>query len=141
MKAITVHRPWDQAILYGGKDTENRTWVLWEKLWGVPIALHAGKRYDTDGAEWMKEHGLYVPPRDEDSPTGIVGVVVFSHVERMPRNKWYSGPNGWVIASHTALGEAIDIKGNQGLWKVPTDVVEEIDRQLGGAVDLGKATE
>lgn len=132
MRALTVHRPWDQAILHGGKDTENRVWKLWDKMIGVPVAIHAGKQYDHDGVLWMLSNGFYVPPSPDDSPQGIVGVVVFSGMVTNSASPWFVGPFGWNISSSRALKEPIAIKGKQGLWEVPREIELEIDRQLAG---------
>lgn len=119
MKAITIWRPWDQAILYGGKDVENRTWALWKSMIGKPIAMHAGKNYDHDGARWMRERGLYVPPPPEDSPQGIVGVVIFDRVVVEHKSPWFFGPHGWHISDVFALPVTLSCQGKQGLWNVP----------------------
>ena len=131
MRALTLWRPWDQAILRAGKDIENSPWRLWESQIGQPIALHAGKRYDTEGAEWMRSNNLYDPPRDEECPLGIVGIVVFSAATGFSDSRWFQGPFGWVIADVKTLEVPISIKGKQGLWVVPEDALLEIDRQLG----------
>jgi len=130
MRAITLHRPWAQAIVDGVKDTENRVWPIWERLIGKRIAIHAGKKYDRDGALWMLDSGLYVPPSQAEAATGIVGVAVVSHVVADHPSPWFFGPFGWVLSDVQALHEPIAIRGAQGLWKVPDEVVLEIDRQL-----------
>lgn len=47
MRAITVKQPWAWAITYGGKNIENRPWGIHAR---GPIAIHAGKEWDRDGA-------------------------------------------------------------------------------------------
>lgn len=122
MKAITLWRPWDQAILYGGKDVENRTWALWNSLLGKPIALHAGRKYDHDGARWMREMGMYDPPSPDDSPQGIVGVVVFDKVVVETPSPWFFGPYGWHISKKHARIKPIHCRGKQGIWNVPPEI-------------------
>lgn len=129
MKALTLWRPWDQAILYGGKCFENRPWSLWRSMIGERIALHAGKKYDIDGANWMREEGFYVPPPVTGSPMGITGVVVFDrviHEREAPEDPWFMGPFGWHIGEKHALDEPIPCAGQQGLWNVPDEILERI---------------
>lgn len=137
MKAITLWRPWDQAILHGSKRYENRGWPLYKSLVGQRIALHAGKKYDIDGARWMKRNGLYVPPSCGDSPTGIVGVVVFDKVVTNDesdesyfediRDPWFFGKYGWHIGSVERIRHPIPCIGRQGVWNVPDDTCVEIE--------------
>lgn len=129
-RAITVHRPWDQAILRGGKTVENRSWPLYERMIGVPIAIHAGKRYDAAGASWMQGMDLYRAPADERSPTGLVGAVVFDRVIHEARcdgdpedsNPWFTGPWGWVVRAVAILEHPVQCKGAQGLWTIPDEL-------------------
>ena len=126
MKAITLWRPWDQAILYGGKPVENRPWALWKSMLNKLIALHAGKKYDHDGARWMRERGLYVSPPPEESPQGIVGVIIFDKVVVEHSSPWFFGPFGWHISGKFALTEPIPCFGKQGLWNVPPEIEKMI---------------
>jgi hypothetical protein len=139
MKAITLWRPWEQAIVHGSKRIENRPWALWPHMIGKPIAVHAGKRYDIEAAESMRLSKLYDPPHPDDSPLGIVGVMVVGSVvdESDPRadrnvidNPWFNGPYGWVLTEVAALDEPIPARGMQGLWTLPHDVERRVLEQL-----------
>lgn len=137
MRALTLWRPWTDAILYAGKRIENRPWKPWPDVIGDVIALHAGLRYDVSGARWMEEAGLYVPPGPDDSPKGIVGLVrvtgwresnpiLFSEPE--PDDPWFSGPYGWELDDEvTKLAEPIPCKGAQGLWYLPDLAMERLE--------------
>jgi len=126
LRVITLWRPWDQAILHGGKDIENRVWPLWEKLIGKTMALHAGKKYDQEGADWMIENGLYIPPSKEESPTGIVGTFKVVDVTQQSDSPWFFGPWGWVVEEAVALPEPIPCPGKQGVWTVPDELVKRV---------------
>lgn len=134
MRAITLWRPWDQAILYGGKRIENRPWPLPSCMANVPIALHAGKKFDKEGVRWMMERGLYIPPRDECSPTGIVGVFwvskIVRHGEPEAASKWFFGPYGWVISKVQPFEFPIACRGMQKLWNPSPDLQQQILEQL-----------
>ncbi|MFA4971142.1 MAG: hypothetical protein WC683_00920 [bacterium] len=131
MLALTLWRPWDQAMVHGGKRVENRRWALPARHWGRPIALHAGRRYDREGALWMARECGYTPPADADSPGGVVAVVTFDRVvhavldrdDPMRADPWFIGPYGWVVGTLMPLAGPIPCRGGQGLWKLPPDVV------------------
>lgn len=48
MRALTVRQPWAWAIVYGGKDVENRTRNVVGSYRG-PVAIHAGREWSSDG--------------------------------------------------------------------------------------------
>lgn len=87
MKALTLWRPWSDAIVHGPKRVENRPWRPYPGTLGTLIAIHAGKKYDagvwqksSDG--WKIPDG-YTPPHEAQSPTGIVGVArVVGYLDR-----------------------------------------------------------
>jgi hypothetical protein len=151
MRALTLWRPWTDAILYGGKRVENRPWAPWARVVGRLIALHAGLRYDFDGADWMREQALFDPPGFENCTGGaFVGVARVAGFERfeapvqMPLDAeplgevvtppepivdpWAFGPWCWRLDDVAPLSEAIPFRGAQGLWKVPADVEKELRR-------------
>lgn len=73
---ISVMQPWPYAMFHLGKDCENRSWRLPPRLVGVPVLIHAGKRLDKPGVDWLRNKGFRVP---NDLPMGgIVGAVVFT---------------------------------------------------------------
>ncbi len=52
--ALTLHRPWPWAIIHGSKRVENRSWAPPAWLIGQRLAIHAGKRWDADGADYVE---------------------------------------------------------------------------------------
>jgi hypothetical protein len=125
MKALTVWRPWSDAILYGGKRVENRSWPLPARLADTDqlIALHAGQYYDKGGAEWMRDMGLYDPPGPEASPQGVVGVFRISGVRREDYDDpWFFGPFGFMLQSVQRLERPIACRGGMKFWNLPDDV-------------------
>lgn len=77
MRALTVQQPWAWAIVYGGKDVENRTRNIAGAYRG-PLAIHAGLRWSDRGARsglvWDALRNLYgwpvgpVAARDDPRP-------------------------------------------------------------------------
>ena len=45
MKAITIKQPWAWAIIFAGKDIENRTWHTHDR---GPLLIHAGAAYQAN---------------------------------------------------------------------------------------------
>lgn len=55
MKALTLHRPWARFVANGEKRIENRGWAPPLKLLGQRIAIHAGRHWADEGAEYIEE--------------------------------------------------------------------------------------
>ena len=69
MKALTIRQPWAWAIVYAGKDIENRSWKT--KL-RETIAVHAGLGFDRDVD---LPRGVKLPAEEEIVRGAIIGVV------------------------------------------------------------------
>jgi len=138
MLALTLWRPWPWSILYGSKRIENRPWFR-TSLVDKRIALHAGLKYDYDGAVAIRSIHPEMPGSSDDHPLGIVGVArVVGVVDRIDhpnlpfgQSDWYSGPFAWVLSDIVALPRAIPCKGMQGLWALPPDVEAHVQDFLG----------
>jgi len=127
VRALTLWRPWDQAILHGGKNIENRPWRPWPRIHGLFICLHAGQRYDNEGAVAMVEHKLYTPPSPSASVAGvIVGVARVTGSVTESDSPWFSGPYGWTLEDVTAFKTPVAAKGAQGLWKVEGKLLADV---------------
>lgn len=152
IRGLTLWRPWAAAIVLGPKRIENRPWhpplrLLDAGLW---IAIHAGRRWDGDAANdiadlWpaarveLRQQPL--PFEDERAwprpfvEQGIVGVarVVRAEVFDALRDDgatgiaWAFGPWCWVLDDVRALAAPIPIRGAQGLWPLPPDVLAVLE--------------
>lgn len=139
MKALTLWRPWGNAILRWGKDIENRTWSPPADIidQGLPIAIHNGKQIDGEGAG-----AIMVALKGERSAFGmdayellgpagyVIGVVCVTGVCRESKSKWFAGPVGWCLADPIALPTPVRCRGAQGLWDLPADIEREVLEQL-----------
>lgn len=76
MRAITLWRPWSDAIIHGPKRIENRTWAPPRALLGHTIAIHSGKTWDADIGCGLRAMGSgWSPPMENaQSPQGVIGV-------------------------------------------------------------------
>ncbi len=92
MRALTFYQPWGTAIVSGPKRIENRPWKAPDKLIGQTFLIHAGKTYDKDGAESIRELWPELP---EDVPQGcIIGAarlvaVVFLRSNLIPQTNFF----------------------------------------------------
>ncbi len=148
MRALTLWRPWSDAIVRGPKRVENRPWMPPAKMLGKLFAVHAGKTYNR--GDWEMPEG-YEPPDVRQSPTGIVGVVrlagyldmrngrrrsetaaferLASKVHFLDKDPWWAGPVGWFLEDVVAI-EPVPCRGAMGLWRVPDDVAELVRERL-----------
>ena len=118
MKALTVRQPWAWAIIYGGKDIENRTWTT---TFRGSLAIHAGGNLDPV-TEFPPGVGL---PAIESLPrAAIIGVVELVDILQQSDSVWFEGPFGWVFRNPRPLREAIPSIGHRGVWDLPSDIQE-----------------
>jgi hypothetical protein len=135
MKAITVRQPWAWAIIYGGKNVENRP-QPWR--YRGPLAIHAGVRISMRGQQfaplkqawqaWTAEHGRPDPYWPTGAVIGLVAVVD-CHEENGCCAPWGERSVGdrktmhLVLEDPYPLPEPIPMRGGQGLWKLPPGVL------------------
>lgn len=65
MKAISIRPPWAWAILYAGKNIENRTWKT--NMRGT-VAIHASRNMTRPYYEWALDEIRKVAPRARVTP-------------------------------------------------------------------------
>lgn len=128
-KAITVIEPWASAIVYAGKDIENRNW---RTHYRGPIAIHAGcKCYDDElqglqrqvrgGPKKTLEHWIRKGQRrvweecDLVHPSHVVGIGMLVDCVDRSSSPWFSGDWGWVLQGVIPI-YPVPMKGALGLW-------------------------
>jgi hypothetical protein len=130
IKAITLHRPWGNAIADYGKNIENRSWKCPLPL-GSFLAIHNGKKWDTDGLRFIQElTGIYDAELNPvEVPDGcIIAVARFNgNAEDLDHGlyPWFFGPIGWMLADVVKI-DPVPCKGQQGLWNLPDDVLQQV---------------
>lgn len=155
--ALTIHPEWVWAILRLGKNVENRTWSA-PDLVGKWLVIHGGgaiggrplpKRGPSDfhraclrDVATMAEKGSGIVLSEGElqaapgpiltEARGIVAICKVAGYQTGEAAGWYIGkPSiGWQLRRVIRLPEPIPCAGQQGLWKVPTDLVERIRAQL-----------
>lgn len=132
IRGLTLWRPWPWSIVHGSKRIENRPWWS-DGLEGNWIALHAGKRWDDDGAAKIRAVHAEMSGSSDDHPLGIAGVARVVGVihrgndslMRADQIRWYFGPYGWVLEEVTPINP-VPCRGAQGLWSLPDNVLETV---------------
>lgn len=135
LRALTIWRPWAGLIAAGVKPIENRDWPPPKSLVGEYLAIHAGKKWDGDGATWawalMDRLGLHVPAARANAE-GIVAVARVTGAVTTSDSPWFVGDYGWTLAEVVAI-DPVPCKGMQGLWTVPPDVLATVRARYAAA--------
>jgi hypothetical protein len=133
MKAISIRQPWAWAILYAGKDIENRVWTT---PYRGPLLIHASSHKPThhERSISLRTFAHAQPGRPlSDMPEtftmgSIVGVCDLVDCVSESRSPWWMGPKGLVLANPRRL-QPFGWKGGLGLFEVP-DATPELVRAL-----------
>jgi hypothetical protein len=133
--ALTIRQPWLWAILWAGKDVENRDW---QTRYRGRIALHASAGLTSTDYEEFKyfRHNLKNQPRiitpafDELKRGAILGVAELSDCVRRSGSQWFQGDYGFVLKNVRRLTRPLPCKGMLKFWEVPEEIEREINRQL-----------
>ena len=123
MKALSIRQPWAWLICAGFKDVENRTWPT---DYRGRIYVHAGKRFDYDGYNYLCRHADMLRGIDIDQwatlvvypATGIIGEVDIVECTTDSDDPWFEGPFGFVLANPVLYEHPIPYKGRLGLFDV-----------------------
>ena len=132
--ALSVRQPWAWALLFGGKNVENRTWSTHRRgrIW-----IHASKREiadDVDYAVRLVANGWSCDTdralehyREHDHRGAILGSLNLTgcrHIDELPaddplhRSRWVQGPWLWLLEEPAAC-DPRPMPGRLGLWPPP----------------------
>jgi|PlaIllAssembly_1097288.scaffolds.fasta_scaffold363432_2 hypothetical protein len=125
MKAISLKQPYAWAVIFGGKDIENRTW---NTKYRGELAIHASSSALKD---YWWPRGTPKPLSGDLRSSVIIGVVDLVDVVEKSRSKWFGGPYGFVLKNPKPLREPISYKGALNIWPLPPKIIRAIVKQLG----------
>ncbi|MFI9588252.1 hypothetical protein ACIHCQ_42205 [Streptomyces sp. NPDC052236] len=129
MKALSVKQPWLDAILYGGKTTENRRWPVPDVQLGTPVLLHASASPDRravlpqgiDSTKWPRRRGAIL----------AVATLASFHRDTGCCRPWgEAGTYHWQLADIQLLHEPIPCRGALKFWTPPTSALDAVTAQL-----------
>jgi hypothetical protein len=99
---------------------------VWATSYRGPIAIHAGRSLDLHAAPWVIDS-----VRESMIYGAVVGVVDLVDIIANSTSKWaLQGFHHWVISSPRRLIQPVPLSGRQGLFRLPENVCEEIQRQM-----------
>jgi hypothetical protein len=136
LKAITLHRPWAYAVAHLGKSVENRTWPCSLSV-GSLIAIHAGRKFDKDAVDWIKQNTDLECPPEEAQPTGIVALARFMGNVSALDSPWFVGPIAWKLTDVLPI-DPIPCPGQQRLWDVPLELLSLVQSRIETQDELQK---
>jgi len=108
-KALSIRQPWAWAIMFAGKDIENRSWQAVDhglKVRGR-IAIHAAKgmtrKEYLEAADFMATIGVACPPAIDLWRGAIIGTIDVVDVVSEHHSPWFFGPRGLVLRDPKAF--------------------------------------
>lgn len=135
IKALSIRQPWADAIIWHGKDVENRDW---RTNFRGPVLIHAAKKWGPEerGDLSFIEDMTATKLEDVEKPLlgGIIGVAeIVDCVENMD-SKWFFGRFGFVLRNAEPL-EFIPCRGALGFF-TPNLSEPQIEGITGAPHDL-----
>jgi hypothetical protein len=135
LKAITVKPIWAWAIIYAGKNIENRSRRTHIR---GPVAIHASKNMSRSEYEKAKE--LFPRrcrnklPAYEDLPRGvIIGIAEIIDCVTESKSEWFIGDDrygyGYVLKNQRPV-KLIPCSGAQNFWNLPPEIDRKIKRAI-----------
>lgn len=120
LKAICVKQPWADAIIYGGKDVENRTW---KTKYRGPLLIVASLGYDKKAPDFVHD----ICRTDIENMGGIIGIVDLVDVVDKKRDDfdaWFQGPFGFILKNPRPL-KFQNIKGKLNIFDVEMENTDD----------------
>lgn len=120
--ALSVRQPWAWAIIFAGKDIENRGWVPSNPglKYRGRVAIHASKGMTKEeylnGALFMRRAGVDCPSPANLARGAIIGSVEVVDAVQMHKSPWFFGPWGLVLREPKPC-EPIPVNGQLGFFK------------------------
>lgn len=120
MKALTLLQPWAWAIIYGGKDVENRSWTT---RYRGTLAIHTSKRMTAAAyhaaAQFCALRGLTLPPQTALTFGAIIGTVdLVDCLPDDPARRWgMPGQMHWIVANPRPCTPIV-MRGALSIWDV-----------------------
>ena len=91
VRCLAIKQPWANAIIYCGKNIENRTW---DTRYRGKFFVHASKSIDKNAPQWVWD----LTGRNLQTG-GIIGSVELIDVIEKSDSKWFQGPYGFILSN------------------------------------------
>lgn len=119
--ALSVRQPWAWAIVFGGKDIENRGPMAVRRGGMRParVAVHAAKgmtRDEYDSArDFMRRLGVECPRPDDLIRGAVIGAVDVIDIVKRSGSPWFFGPRGLVL-QNPGFVDPVPARGQLGYF-------------------------
>jgi hypothetical protein len=135
IRALSLSRPWSDAILRLNKRLENRSV---RTSFRGRFLLHSAKSFDDEGDRYIVKLGFNPQACPIGAIVGEAEICGCMHVEEWRRfntceecqsgqDVWAFGPFVYTLDSVIAYPEPIFCRGALGFWRVPVEVVAAIN--------------
>lgn len=123
--ALSIRQPWAWAIIYAGKDIENRSVpairAMYPALGRSPsLAIHASNGMTQaeyrDARDFMAALGVDCPPPADLVRGAIIGEVRTNGVVKTAAGRWWMGPRG-IVLSDPRPCDPVPARGALGLFE------------------------
>lgn len=117
-KILTIRQPWAWAIIHADKNVENRTW---KTSYRGRLLIHAGRKVDPAGIEFLQRAGIEIPPEALEGGD-IIGSVQLTDCVTGSTSPW-AMPDcwHWLLADPTPATSPIAHQGQLSLSNAPAD--------------------
>lgn len=113
--ALSIRQPWADAIIWHGKDIENRDWPT--RFRGL-VCIHAAKKWGREEKGDLTFVEDLTGTKLEDGPPllgGIIGTAEIVDCVEASTSRWFMGRYGFVLANVQPY-EFIPVKGALGFF-------------------------
>ena len=125
MKALSIRQPWAWLIVNGHKNIENRTWPT---NFRGKFLIHAGRKFDHEGYDWvLSEMNIELPELKDYERGGIIGSAEVSDCVTRSDSRWFFGPFGFVLCNPKPLTFQ-PYRGCLGFFEIETPVYDSLKR-------------
>ncbi len=116
VRMLTVKQPWAWALIYAGKDVENRSRHF---SYRGTLIIHAGQSVDPAGVEFLRSIGIE-PPAEALEGGHIVGRVEVTGCTGDSPSRWaQSGAWHIQVSDPQPAVQQVAARGNLGLQRPP----------------------
>lgn len=146
MKALSLTQPWAELVVLGEKQWETRSWRTSHR---GRIAIHAAKKVPVWALELAQSNRYFVDAIQNYPPIKLPRGVIVGTVEVIDMKPtedirvhlttkehtfgdYHSERWAWQLANPVELAEPIPCRGALGLWELPGDVQDKMQRMIFG---------
>lgn len=130
MKAISLKQPWADAVMFLGKDIENRSWKTNHR---GNLVIHCSKGWDKAGEDFIRDlFPNWTSDRAKEMRGGFFGImwvreIVLCSPTLQTKNPWAFGPWCWLLTPSATVVLKNPIKGIGKLSLFDAPGIYELD--------------